>query len=130
MKRLSLTLAALCMMTGLFTSCCCKSENENSQPMEKNDIVMENVGHLVLHQANKFMTDFIAKRIKYPLEKVPYCLDKFGNTSSPSIPLTISSELYGQPLTDAIISGFGAGLSWGTAHIDLADCKVSKLIEY
>lgn len=96
----------------------------------ENDIVMENVGHLVLHQANKFMTDFIAKRIKYPLEKVPYCLDKFGNTSSPSIPLTISSELYGQPLTDVIISGFGAGLSWGTAHINLADCKVSKLIEY
>ena len=93
-------------------------------------IQMENVGHLVLHQANKFMTDFIAKRIKYPLEKVPYCLDKFGNTSSPSIPLTISSELYGQPLTDAIISGFGAGLSWGAAHINLAGCRVSELIEY
>ena len=96
----------------------------------ENDIVLENVGHLVLHQANRFMTDFIAKRIKYPLERVPYCLDKYGNTSSPSIPLTIVSELCGQPLTDAVISGFGAGLSWGTAHISLADCKVSQLIEY
>ena len=96
----------------------------------ENAIVMENIGHLVLHQANKFMTDFIAKRIKCPLEKVPYCLDRFGNTSSPSIPLTISSELYGQHLTDAIISGFGAGLSWGTAYISLSECKISELIEY
>ena len=74
--------------------------------------------------------EFVAKRIKYPLERVPYCLDKYGNTSSPSIPLTISSELAGQELKDAIVSGFGAGLSWGTAHISLADCKVSPVIEY
>lgn len=91
---------------------------------------LASVGHLILHQANKFMTDFVAKRIKYPLERVPYCLDKYGNTSSPSIPLTISSELNDQPLTDAIVSGFGAGLSWATAHISLADCKVSPVIEY
>ena len=91
---------------------------------------LNEVGHLILHQANKFMTDFIAKRIKYPLDRVPYCLDKYGNTSSPSIPLTISSELAKQPLTDAIVSGFGAGLSWATAYISLADCKVSPVIEY
>lgn len=37
------------------------------------------VDYLVLHQANKFMTDFIIKRLKYPLERVPYCLNKYGN---------------------------------------------------
>lgn len=94
------------------------------------ELELAEIGHLILHQANKFMTDFVAKRIKYPLERVPYCLDKYGNTSSPSIPLTISSELSGQELTDAIVCGFGAGLSWGTAHINLADCKVSPVIEY
>ena len=94
------------------------------------NLELTSVGHLILHQANRFMTDFVAKRIKYPLERVPYCLDKYGNTSSPSIPLTISSELYGQPLSDAIVSGFGAGLSWATAHISLRDCKVSPVIEY
>ena len=93
-------------------------------------IELNSVGHLVLHQANKFMTDFIVKRIKYPIERVPYCLDRYGNTSSPSIPLTISSELSSQPLTDVIVSGFGAGLSWATAHISLADCRVSPVIEY
>ncbi|MBR4787927.1 MAG: ketoacyl-ACP synthase III [Bacteroidales bacterium] len=94
------------------------------------NLELTSVGHLILHQANKFMTDFVAKRIKYPLERVPYCLDKYGNTSSPSIPLTISSELSGKNLTDAIISGFGAGLSWATAYISLKDCNVSPVIEY
>lgn len=91
---------------------------------------LASVGHLILHQANRFMTDFVAKRLKYPIERVPYCLDKFGNTSSPSIPLTISSELAGQVLSDAIVSGFGAGLSWATAYISLSNCKVSPVIEY
>ena len=94
------------------------------------NIELASVGYLILHQANKFMTDFVAKRIKFPLERVPYCLDKYGNTSSPSIPLTISSELANAHLTDAIISGFGAGLSWATAHISLANCHVSSIIEY
>ena len=95
-----------------------------------NSIELNRVGHLILHQANRFMTDFIVKRIKYPIDRVPYCLDRFGNTSSPSIPLTISSELAGRQLTDAIISGFGAGLSWATAYISLSECKISELIEY
>lgn len=94
------------------------------------NLELSSVGHLILHQANKFMTDFVAKRIKYPLERVPYCLDKYGNTSSPSIPLTISSEMAQIPLSDAIVSGFGAGLSWATAYISLAECKVSPVIEY
>ena len=93
-------------------------------------IDLSSVGHLVLHQANKFMTDFIVKRIKYPIERVPYCLDRYGNTSSPSIPLTISSELHDKVLSDAIVSGFGAGLSWATAYIDLSECQVSPVIEY
>lgn len=93
-------------------------------------IELDSVGHLILHQANKFMTDFIAKRIKYPIERVPYCLDRYGNTSSSSIPLTISSELSLQSLSDAIVAGFGAGLSWAAAHISLADCSVSPVIEY
>lgn len=93
-------------------------------------IELSSVGHLVLHQANKFMTDFIVRRIKYPIERVPYCIDRYGNTSSTSIPLTISSELSSESLSDAIVSGFGAGLSWATAHISLKGCNVSPVIEY
>jgi 3-oxoacyl-[acyl-carrier-protein] synthase-3 len=89
-----------------------------------------NVEHIVLHQANKFMTDFIVKRLKYPVEKVPYCLDRYGNTSSASIPLTISSEFAGKNIGNIVMCGFGAGLSWGSAYLSLDQCNISKVIDY
>jgi 3-oxoacyl-[acyl-carrier-protein] synthase-3 len=88
------------------------------------------IDYLILHQANKFMTDFIVKRLKYPLERVPYCLDRYGNTSSASIPLTIASELTGKNMGNVIMCGFGAGLSWGSACVSLKECAISPVIEY
>ncbi|MCC8175103.1 MAG: ketoacyl-ACP synthase III [Bacteroidales bacterium] len=96
------------------------------------ELPLESVDYLIFHQANKFMTDFFAKRLKFPLEKVPYCLQKYGNTSSASVPLTISSELADKELEGktAIMAGFGAGLSWGFVKYDFKGCKVSPVIEY
>lgn len=95
------------------------------------NIELNDVSYLLLHQANKFMTDFIVKRLKYPLERVPYSLDQFGNTSSASIPLTVSSELFQKDgVKDVVMSGFGAGLSWATAHVDLSKCHISQVIDY
>lgn len=87
---------------------------------------------LIYHQANKFMTDFFTKRIKFTTEKTPYSLKHFGNTSSASIPLTIVSELKEKypDRKNVILSGFGAGLSWGSVLLDLTQCHISKLIEY
>jgi len=95
-------------------------------------ITLEEVDYIVFHQANKFMTDFFAKKLKYPLEKVPYSLDRFGNTSSATIPLTISSELKTEDLEGkkVVLCGFGAGLSWATALMEFKNCKVSPIIEY
>lgn len=93
---------------------------------------LEEIDYVIFHQANKFMTDFFAKKLKIPSQKVPYCLDRFGNTSSASIPLTVVSELKDKikTPTNVIFSGFGAGLSWGSSLLDLAGCLISKLVEY
>lgn len=95
-------------------------------------VAMEDIDLLIFHQANKFMTDFFAKRLKIDLGKVPYSLDRYGNTSSASIPLTIVSELSGNfpERKNVILSGFGAGLSWGSVLLDLSPCRISNLIEY
>lgn len=91
----------------------------------------DTLDYLVFHQANRFMTDFFVKKLKFPSGKVPYCIDRFGNTSSASIPLTIASELSGNLNRKSIIMcGFGAGLSWGTVYTELNNCKVSSLIDY
>jgi len=95
-------------------------------------INLNEIDYIVFHQANKFMTDFFAKKLKYPIERVPYSLQKFGNTSAVSIPLTIVSEMK-DTLTDqtkqVIMSGYGGGLSWGTALLNLNDVYISKLVE-
>lgn len=95
-------------------------------------MTMEQVDLLIYHQANKFMTDFFSKKLKISSEKTPYCLRRFGNTSSASIPLTIVTELKnGYPQREhSILSGFGAGLSWGSVMLDLRKCNISELIEY
>src|SRR6185312_14043295 len=61
--------------------------------LEKSNITLDDIDKIIFHQANKFMTDFFIKKLKIPIEKVPYSIKKFGNTSSSTIPLTIVSEL-------------------------------------
>jgi len=87
---------------------------------------------LIYHQANKFMTDFFSKWLKFDKAKTPYSIRKYGNTSSASIPLTIVSELYEAypERKNVILSGFGAGLSWGSVLLNLEECKISKITEY
>jgi len=100
--------------------------------MKECGIVVDDLDLLIYHQANKFMTDFFSKRLKVPEEKTPYSLKKFGNTSSASIPLTIVNELYDKypNRSKCILTGFGAGLSWGSVLLNLSKSKVSELIEY
>lgn len=93
---------------------------------------LDDIDWLVFHQANKFMTDFFAKRLKFNMDKVPYCIQKYGNTSSTSVALTIVSELQNK-LKDGdrvVMCGFGAGLSWATARVVFNSCKISPVIEY
>jgi 3-oxoacyl-[acyl-carrier-protein] synthase-3 len=80
---------------------------------------MSSVDKVLLHQANKFMLDKIAKKIGASKEQVPSSLKNYGNTTSASIPLTIVSECgddYASKSMNTIGCGFGTGLSWGTFH--------------
>lgn len=102
--------------------------------LRESGLTTDEIDVLVYHQANKFMTDFFTKRLHISQDKTPYSLRRFGNTSSASIPLTIVSEMQDMsvyPKRDKVIlSGFGAGLSWGTALLNLSKCRISKLVEY
>jgi 3-oxoacyl-[acyl-carrier-protein] synthase-3 len=78
------------------------------------------VDYLLLHQASKFICEKIRKKLNYPPEKVPYNIQEFGNTSAATIPLLMVTELKEILKTrelEMVISGFGVGLSIGTARI-------------
>lgn len=91
---------------------------------------LEEIDFLIMHQANKLMNESVRKKLNFPLEKTPYSLQKFGNTSSASIPLTmvtaISSDINNKKI---ILAGFGVGFSWGSAVINTKQIKILDLIE-
>ena len=100
--------------------------------LKETDKTIDDVDYLVFHQTNRFMMDFFVKKLKISPDHVPYCISKYGNTSSASVPLTVSSELSGQldGSHTVVMSAFGAGLSWGATIMQMRDCKVSPVIEY
>ena len=84
----------------------------------------EDVGLFCLHQANKFMVDYVRKRIKVPVEKVPVNVKDYGNTGPSTIPLLLSDICSGKhcyDLSKVVMSGFGVGLSWGSVATDLSN---------
>lgn len=87
--------------------------------------------YYILHQANLKMNNMIAKKLKWETEKVPVCMDTFGNTSSASIPLTFVTRLGDKVQGERkfICCGFGVGLSWGTVAFSTKDLLLSKLVE-
>ena len=94
--------------------------------MEKAGCTPDNTDMLVLHQANLFILKQIAKMTKFSMEKVPVTIDRFGNTSVTSIPLTLCDALasnHNQASRRVVLGGFGVGLSWGVISLEVSpDC--------
>lgn len=92
---------------------------------------VEEVDHLVFHQANKYIISNIARRLKVSLDKVPCAtVEKYGNQSCASIPGTICDCL-GEKARETqlrlVLSGFGVGLSWASCFVTfdhLACCEI------
>lgn len=92
----------------------------------------EQIDYLFLHQANRYIDERIRKKLKMPPERVPYCLQNYGNTNSASIPLAMVTV--GNRLTtgnyDCLACGFGVGLAWASTHFSIDNLKVAELIDY
>jgi len=81
-------------------------------------VPLEHVDLFVLHQANARIIEGIRTALDLPAEKVFMNLDRYGNTSSGSIPLALDEAWRtGRigPGSTVVICGFGGGLAWGTA---------------
>ena len=91
------------------------------QILKKTETDVDDIKFFVLHQANVRILELIAKRLKVDIDKFPMNLDRYGNTSSASIPILLD-ELNRNHLLDRgdkiILSGFGGGLTWGAMLIE------------
>jgi 3-oxoacyl-[acyl-carrier-protein] synthase-3 len=87
--------------------------------LEHYGLDIENFDSAVFHQPNAFILKHLAKKIKLPQEKMPLSLDRYGNTSGVSVPVTLS-DLYGEVPGGrkyVLLSAFGVGLSWAVASV-------------
>ena len=95
-------------------------------------VSLEDIDYFLLHQANKMINETIRKKLQQQPEKFPSTLYDFGNTSSASVPLTMTARL-GSRLTDTpatlLLSGFGIGLSWGSCVMRTDNVAMLPLIE-
>lgn len=88
--------------------------------LKRNHLTKEDITYYVLHQANERIIEAAARRIREPIEKFPMTIGEYGNTSTASIPLLLNyMEKQGmlKPGQKIIMSGFGAGMTWGAALI-------------
>lgn len=91
---------------------------------------LESVDAVVMHQANKFIIQYLSKKIGVKQSKVPTSLERYGNTSSASIPITILDSLANLLQSGGgrlVLTGFGVGYSWGSVAVKMKDIFIDTI---
>jgi len=88
--------------------------------LELSGVSMDDLDWLIPHQANIRIIDFLARRLKLPMEKVVVTIDKYGNTSASSIPLALDDAVRDGRIKsgdNVLMVAFGAGFTWGSVVV-------------
>ena len=89
---------------------------------------VDDVDVYVPHQANIRIIDHAARKLGFPPEKVVVNVQKYGNTSSGSIPLALADAVADgrlRPGAKVLMTGMGAGLTWGSGLIEWTEAKAA-----
>ena len=96
-------------------------------PLEKGDYILS-------HQANRFMLEKLADKLKLPYAKMPSnIVEHFGNSSGVTIPLVITFNLAAhlrQNRSQVVLASYGVGLTWSTMLLELGGLAFCEMIEY
>ena len=94
--------------------------NETTAILERNKIDISDVKYFLLHQANKRIIDSAMSKLKQPAEKYPCNIERYGNTSSATLPLLLDEINRGGMLASGdllVMTVFGAGLTTASCLI-------------
>jgi len=87
-----------------------------SETLVKNNTTLEDLDYVIFHQANKYMNEYLRKKINIPKDKFYLNLLHTGNTISVTIPIAIKDCLDNNIIKKddkVLLTGFGVGYSWG-----------------
>jgi 3-oxoacyl-[acyl-carrier-protein] synthase-3 len=88
--------------------------------LKHNNLSIEDVDHLIPHQANDRISLMVARGLRIPVEKVIRNIDRFGNTTAASIPIALDESLKKGIIKEGdlvVLTAFGSGYTWGSAVI-------------
>ena len=89
--------------------------------MQRNNLTKENVDWLIAHQANKRIIDATASRMELDESKVLINIEKYGNTTSATLPLLLNDfEQLFKKGDNLIFAAFGGGFTWGSIYLKWA----------
>jgi 3-oxoacyl-[acyl-carrier-protein] synthase-3 len=84
--------------------------------LEKASLKMDDIDLFLFHQSNKYMLDYLMKKLKIPAEKMLFYIEDVGNTSGSTIPVLLCDAMRAGKIRAGMTLmavGFGVGLSWG-----------------
>ncbi len=92
------------------------------QCLIKNKISLDEIDYFIFHQANKYMIEYLRKKIGIPKEKFYVNMLLTGNTVSATIPMAYSDALNKGKIVSGnkvLLCGFGVGYSWGAVIVEV-----------
>lgn len=93
-----------------------------NQTLEKNNLKFNDIDYFIFHQANKYMLDYLRKKIKIPTEKFYSNMLETGNTVSATIPIALKDCIENGVVRSGdkvLLCGFGVGYSYGATIIKI-----------
>jgi 3-oxoacyl-[acyl-carrier-protein] synthase-3 len=88
--------------------------------LAQNDLTIEDVDHLIPHQANERISLMVARNLRIPVEKVIRNIDRYGNTTAASIPIALDEAIEQGRIKRGdmvMLTAFGSGYTWASAAI-------------
>ena len=95
-------------------------QSSTLEAIKQADITPDDIDLLIPHQANYRIIEVVRKRLELPEEKVFSNLDRYGNTSSASVPIALDEAVKSGRLKRGdivVFSAFGAGFTWGASVV-------------
>ncbi len=93
-----------------------------AETLSLNKLSLDSIDFVIFHQANKYILEYLRKKIKIPEEKFFLDMEHTGNTVSATIPIALSSATSKgiiKPGDKVLLTGFGVGYSWGSVVIEV-----------
>lgn len=88
------------------------------ETLVRNKLTIDEIDLFVFHQANKYLLNFLRRKIKIPEDKFYYFIEDVGNTVSSSIPIALNEAIKENKIDEGnkiLLAGFGVGYSWAGA---------------